>query len=110
MVTILWSVEPCLRIMRGDLKDDYEREVLDAPDGEEREKMMSVMNIMCGNIEIDCAYAAFDHYDSIRDGRNIFEQLGKLYYSLGFLMDSDLKWTVIKVDSRAKVEGRSKTG
>ena len=63
--------------MRGDLTDLYQREVLDAPDGEDREKMMSVMNIMCGNIEIDCAYAAFDHYESIRNGRNIFEQLGK---------------------------------
>ena len=68
--------------MRGDLKDIYEREVLDAPDGEEREKMMSVMNIMCGNIKIDCAYAAFDHYESIRNGRNIFEQLGKLYFRI----------------------------
>ena len=63
--------------MRGDLKELYEREVLDAPDGKEREKTMSLMNIMCGNIEIDCAYAAFDHYESIRNGRNIFEQLGK---------------------------------
>ena len=68
--------------MRGDLQDIYEREVLDAPDGEEREKMMSVMNIMRGNIEIDCAYAAFEHYDSIRDGRNIIEQLGKLYFTI----------------------------
>ena len=63
--------------MRGDLKELYEREVLDAPDGEEREKMMSLMNIMCGNIEIDCAFAAFEHFESVRDGRNIFEQLGK---------------------------------
>ena len=62
--------------MHGDLTDLYQREVLDAPDGEDREKMMSVMNIMCGNIEIDCAYAAFDHFESVRDGRNIFEQLG----------------------------------
>ena len=77
-------MEPCLRIISndGDLRELYEREVLGAPDGEEREKMMSVMNIMCGNIEIDCAYAAFDHDDSIRDGRNIFEQLGKLYFRI----------------------------
>ena len=70
-------MEPYLRIMRGDLKDLYEREVLDAPDGEDREGMMSVMNIMCGNVEYECAYAAFDHWDSVRNGRNIFEQLGK---------------------------------
>ena len=71
--------------MRGDLTDLYQREVLDAPDGEEREKMMSVMNIMCGNIEIDCAYAAFDHFESVRDGRNIFDQLGKLYFTISFV-------------------------
>ena len=71
--------------MRGDLKEIYEREVLDAPDGEEREKMMSVMNIMCGNIETDCAYAAFDHFESVRDGRNIFEKLGKWYFTISFV-------------------------
>ena len=70
--------------MHGDLTDLYQREVLDAPDGEDREKMMSVMNIMCGNIEIDCAYAAFDHFESVRDGRNIFDQLGKLYFTISF--------------------------
>jgi len=32
---------------------------------------------MCGNIEIDCAFAAFDHFESVRDGRNIFEQLAE---------------------------------
>ena len=71
--------------MHGNLKEVYEREVLDAPDGEEREKMMSVMNIMCGNIEIDCAYAAFDHFESVRDGRNIFEDLGKWYFTISFV-------------------------
>ena len=50
-------MEPYLRIMRGDLKDLYEREVLDAPDGEDREGMMSVFNVICGNVKIDCAYA-----------------------------------------------------
>ena len=41
------------------------------------EAMMSVMNIMCGNVEYECAFAAFEHWNSVRDGRNIFEQLGK---------------------------------
>ena len=41
-------MEPYLRIMRGDLKELYEREVLGAPDGE---AMMYVINIMCGNDE-----------------------------------------------------------
>ena len=34
--------------MRGDLKELYEREVLDAPDGE---GMMFVVNMLCGNDE-----------------------------------------------------------
>ena len=70
-------VEPCLRIMHGDLKDDYEKEVLDARDGEVRDRMMGVMNVMCGNVEIDCAYTLFDNFNSIRHGRNIFEQIGR---------------------------------
>ena len=79
------SVNPCLRIMHGDLKDLYEYQVLDAPDfgeeGDQRRAMMSVMNIMCGNMEIECAYAAFEFWDSVRDGRNIFEKLGKSYFT-----------------------------
>ena len=71
------SVELFLRIMHGDLKEFYEYQVIDAPDGEDREAMMSVMNIMCGNVEIECAYAAFHHWDSVRNGRNIFDKLGK---------------------------------
>ena len=43
--------------------------------------MMSLMNVMCGNMEIECAYAAFEFWDSVRDGRNIFEKLGKSYFT-----------------------------
>ena len=39
--------------------------------------MMSVMNVMCGNMELECAYAAYEHWESVKDGRNIFEKLGK---------------------------------
>ena len=65
------------RIMKGDLTELYRTQVIDAPDSKDREAMMSVMNVMCGNIEIECAYAAFELWDSVIDGRNIFEQLGK---------------------------------
>ena len=41
------------------------------------EGMMNVMNIMCGNVEYECAFAAIDHFESVRDGRDIFEHLGK---------------------------------
>jgi len=71
----------CQRIMHGDLKELYESQVLDAPDfgeeGDQRAYMMSLMNVMCGNIEIECAYAAFDLWDGVRDGRNIFEKLAE---------------------------------
>merc|ERR1711917_158719 len=73
--------DACQRIMHGDLKELYEYQVLDAPDfgeeGDQRRAMMSVMNIMCGNMEIECAYAAFEFWDSVRDGRNIFEKLAE---------------------------------
>jgi len=69
--------DACQRIMHGDLKEFYEYEVIDAPDDEDRESMMTVMNVMCGNIEIECAYAAFHHWDSVRNGRNIFEKLAE---------------------------------
>ena len=79
------SVEPCLRIMYGDLKELYEYQVIDALDfgeeGEQRRGMMSLMNVMCGNMEIECAYAAFDLWDSVQHGRNIFEKLGKSYFT-----------------------------
>ena len=68
--------------MHGDLKDDYEKEVLDARDGEVRDKMMGVMNVMCGNVEIECAYALFDNFNSIRHGRNILEEIGQYDISL----------------------------
>ena len=70
-------MESCLRIMHGDFKEEYEKEVLDARDGEVRDKMMGIVNVICGNVEIECAYALFDNFDSIRHGRNIFEDLGQ---------------------------------
>ena len=71
--------------MHGDLKELYEYQVIDALDfgeeGEQRRGMMSLMNVMCGNMEIECAYAAFDLWDSVQQGRNIFEKLGKSYFT-----------------------------
>ena len=71
------SVKFCIRLKYGDLRDDYERLVLDAREGDDREAMMSTMNVMCGNMELECAYAAFKHWETVQDGRNIFEKLGK---------------------------------
>ena len=71
------SVELYERIMHDDLRELYRTQVIDAPDSKDREAMMSVMNVMCGNIEIECAYAAFELWDSVIDGRNVFDQIGK---------------------------------
>ena len=39
--------------------------------------MMSVMNVMCGNVEMECAYAVLKAFNIRRDERNIFEQIGQ---------------------------------
>ena len=39
--------------------------------------MMSVMNVMCGNVEMECAYAVLKAFNIKRDERNIFEQIGQ---------------------------------
>ena len=73
------SVELFKRIMQenGDLRELYRTHVIDAPDSKDREAMMSIINVMCGNVEIECAYAAFELWDSVIDGRNVFDQIGK---------------------------------
>ena len=55
----------------------YGQLVLDAPESEDRDKMMGVMNVMCGNVEIECAYAVLKAFNIRRDERNIFEQIGQ---------------------------------
>jgi len=39
--------------------------------------MLSVMNVMCGNVEMECAYAVLKEFNIRRDERNIFEQIGQ---------------------------------
>ena len=50
-------VTPCKRLIHGDLKERFENEVIHNHDLEERDYMMATMNVICGNIPIDCAYA-----------------------------------------------------
>ena len=45
--------------MHGDLREKYENEVID-PALSNSKDVMVLMNVMCGNIRMDCAYAA--HY------------------------------------------------
>ena len=50
-------VTSCKRLIHGDLKERFENEVINNHDSEERDYMMATMNVMCGNIPIECAYA-----------------------------------------------------
>ena len=63
------------RIKSGDLKERYENEVinLDHPD---RDAMMSVMNSICGNMELECSYAVYS-YSAVA-----YYDPGNLYFSL----------------------------
>ena len=61
--------------MHGDLRDWYEDNVLSAPeDDETRIEMLSLVNIVCGNVEMECAYAAYHFWKSEIDGGNILQQ------------------------------------
>ena len=48
------------RLKSGDLQDRYQNEVINS-DPDDRNVMISVVNIMCGNIETQCYYSAH-HY------------------------------------------------
>ncbi len=63
--------------MHGDLRAKFEREIINMPASDERDLEMGLMNILCGNVEMQCAYAAFHHWQTVKDGRNIFDELGK---------------------------------
>ena len=44
------------RLKYGDLNEKYQNDVLDGSD-EYRDVMMSIMNVICGNTEMECASA-----------------------------------------------------
>ena len=72
-------LESLKRIIEGDLREAYEHLVINAPNSDDRDKMMAVVNVMCGNVEIECAYAALPTFNVLRDESNIFEQKGQSY-------------------------------
>ena len=45
------------RLKYGDLRERYENEVIYG-NHEERVSFITVVNIICGNVEVDCAYAS----------------------------------------------------
>ena len=75
-------LESLKRIIEGDLRETYEHLVINAPNSDDRDKMMAVVNVMCGNVEIECAYAALPIFNVLRDESNIFEQKGQSYILL----------------------------
>ena len=54
------SMELFKRLKSGDLRQRYEDEVINI-DHPDRDAMMSIMNVMCGNMELDCAFSTY-HY------------------------------------------------
>ena len=50
-------MELCKRLKYGDLRERYENEVI-YDNHEERVSFITVVNIMCGNADISCAYAS----------------------------------------------------
>ena len=43
--------------MHGDLREKYENEIIINPVNGHSKDVMVLMNVMCGNIRMDCAYA-----------------------------------------------------
>ena len=78
-------LESLKRIIEGDLRETYEQLVINAPESEERDHMMGLMNVMCGNVDIECAYAVLTSKKTsniLGDELNIFEEIGKSYILL----------------------------
>ena len=69
------SMELYKRLKSGDLQQRYEDEVINT-DHPDRDPMMSIMNTMCGNIELDCAYASYGYSAAV------YYDPGKLYFLL----------------------------
>ena len=56
-------MEHCKRLTSGDLRDRYLHEVVyhDGHSQPEKDAMMSVVNIMCGNIDFECVHASYQY-------------------------------------------------
>ena len=56
-------MELCKRLTSGDLHGSYLHDVVyhDGHSQPEKDAMMSVVNIMCGNIDLECADASYQY-------------------------------------------------
>ena len=73
-------LKPFKRIIHGDLRETYEQLVSNAPESEERGEMMAVMNVMCGNVEIECAFAVLKAQETKEEKDQRRDQDKRLVY------------------------------
>ena len=67
--------------MYGDKRDWYRINVVDGPESdEERIMLLGFFNMICGNVEYECAYAVYHFWNSEVNGRNTMNAIGKFYY------------------------------
>ena len=57
------SMELCERLTSGDLHESYLHDVVyhDYDSLSEKDSMMTVVNIMCGNIDFECVHASYQY-------------------------------------------------
>ena len=65
------SIELFKRLKYGDLNEKYRNDVLNGSD-EYRDVMISIMNVICGNIEIECASAVNSLSEFVKESGKYF--------------------------------------
>ena len=70
--------------MYGDLKDVFEREVIHNQHEEENHGTMALMNVMCGNVDIDCAYATGRYSVGRAEEHECREMCEGQHWAIGF--------------------------
>ena len=61
------------RLKYGDLNGKYRNDVLDGSD-DFRDVMISIMNVICGNIEIECASAVNSLSELVKESGKYFSK------------------------------------
>ena len=61
------------RLKYGDLNEKYRNDVLDGSD-DFRDVMISIMNVICGNIEIECASAVNSLSEFVKESGKYFSK------------------------------------
>ena len=61
------------RLKHGDLNGKYRNDVLDGSD-DFRDVMMRIMNVLCGNIEMECASAVHSLSEFVKESGKYFSK------------------------------------